>query len=529
MIEEENKKIVNNLLIQCNIKVLFLLSLYTLTIFATYTFIDYFNVVNNTLFGVFRTKYLLQSLSSNLAKSEKRDLGDFGNVTVSISGITENDSRLLGEILSSNGYSSKEILINSVYSEKNGKTNDEILLKTYFGKGIVGDLSKFKNQTIQENFELILESLGTKEKDEQPFHYSIYISFEKCNQPKSKSSINIYSSKISLFCIEKDVSFSNLFIMMNDLFNIWFAKFLERKAKINGFHSLEISIYDLFDIGINDTNIFSIDSTQSQLFEKFVSQIEYLMDVKIIHHNKYISENSLDSKNLTQTYQRLTHHFNDNNYRYHDENTLTLMFVRYFTNLEGDNGCNHFTAENDFLFTHCNIKNKQNPNNSHYAWNNFTRKLLLPDNYSLNFKSKLDKVVIKSHINKRNLHHLLTEWQLSALKLVHSKVLLDNTFANSNKLISSLALYNIYKFPKHVILALDYLRTIFIDIYKIPIDYFPVLLQNTNYLLFNMDIHNKKTYNSDLSMAIYLPTGLPILMVIIITVFRVSKHLKMVF
>ncbi|OII75493.1 uncharacterized protein cubi_02014 [Cryptosporidium ubiquitum] len=525
--ENEKKAIINSLLIQINVKVCAFWIVYFVLVYTLYFSADYLYIFKNSLFGAFEINYLFYNFRSNFLnlKHENR----INNVSIDITGLVESDLKILKEnIFSKSGYYSREILYNSQNS-KFGNESNKIVLKANLISTNSINFSNVQNP-IENHFESYLESLNIFKHQDNQFSYSIFVSFKNCGRSNSENTINLYNSKISLFCLNSKITKSDFFIILNDLFDIWFLKFTENEPEITKYSSLQIFMYNLFDLEMNYTNLPNYERNRSYLvFENFLSQINQLLHININKQNKYISKGSIDFQDNKKTYNRLIQNFN-NNYKYYDENTLILPIFNYFSIFNNTNNYSFTSKSKDFLFTHSNIGNDTNSlTYSVISWITVIRSLMLPKNYKLNFKSRLNNITFKNHIKKENQNIFLSEWQISAIQLIQSNYILNKIIHNIDIFFSTLSFYNKFKLPNHIIYAVKHMNEIISNIHMISHDYFPTILQNSNDLLFNSEFHNKKTFNLDLVAAVYSPVTLPILFVIIISIFRIIKHSKIKF
>ncbi|KAH8582969.1 uncharacterized protein ELE39_002314 [Cryptosporidium sp. chipmunk genotype I] len=527
--ENEKKAFVNNLLIQINVKAWFFWIVYFVLVFIIYFSADYLYIFKNSVFGIIKINYLFYNFKSNFLKLKKE--GRINNVFIDIKGLSQYDLEILKErIFSKSGDYSREI----AYIHRKPKfesENNRILLKATLSNTHLNiDLDHIQNPK-ESHFESYLESLNIKGQQNSRYSYSIFVSFKSCGGSSSENTINLYNSKISLFCLNNEITKSDFFIILNDLFDIWFLRFTENEPEITKYTSLQISMYNLFDLEMNYVNLPDFNRSQSYLiFDNFLSQISQLLYMKIKIQNKYITKDSIDFRDNQKTYNRLIQNLNENDYNYFDQNTLVLPIFNHFSNSNDTDNYSFTSTNNNFLFTHSIVTHDLNSLLfSTIAWISAIRLLILPKNYKLNFKSRINNVSFKNHIIWENQNVLLSDWQISAIQLIHSNYIINNIIFNIDRFFSTLSLYNKFRLPNHILYAIKHMNKIIRNIHMVSHDYLPTVLQNSNDLLFNPEFHNRKTFNSDLIMAVYSPVALPILFIIIISMFRIIKHSKMKF
>ncbi|KAL3128232.1 putative signal peptide-containing protein [Cryptosporidium hominis] len=527
--ENEKKTFVNNLLIQINIKAWFFWIVYSFLVFIIYFSADYLYIFKNSILGIVEINYLFYSFKSNFLKLKKEN--HINNVLINIKGLNEYDLEILkGRIFSKSDEYSREIVYNHRKPKFDNENNRILLKATLNGKYLNSDLNEIQNP-IESNFESYLESQNIKEEQNTQYLYSIFVSFKNCGKNSSENTINLYNSKVSLFCLNNEITKSDFFIILNDLYDIWFLKFTENEPEMTKYTSLQIYMYNLFDLEINYENLPDFNKSRSFLiFDNFLSQINQLLYIDIKNQNKYITKDSIDFQDNQKTYNRLIQNLNENNYYHFDQNTFKLSIFNHFSKFN-DTDHYSFTSKNsDFLFTHSIITNDTNtllfPT---IIWINVIRSFILPKDYKLNFKSRINNVTFKNHIREENQNLFLSDWQISAIQLIHSNYLINHIIFNIDRFFLTLNLYNKFKLPNHILYAIKYMNKIISNIHTISHNYLPTILQNSNNLLFNPEFHNKKTFNTDLVMAVYSPIAIPIMFLIIISMFRIIRHSSMKF
>lgn len=531
--ENEKKTLFNNLLIQINIKIWLLWIVYFLLVFTLYFSMSYLNVLKNSVSEIFKVNYMFYSFRSNFLKLKKQS--HLIDVLIDIKGLTVNDLELLRKRTFSRGdHYFREIVFDQLSSESEDGSYGLLLKASLSGSNSTIPVQNLRDP-IESHFESYMESLNITELQSTQPSYSVFVSFSNCGRRTNlENTINVYNGRISLFCLSNEMSKSDFFIILNDLFDVWFLKFTENEPEITKYSSLQIYMNNLFDLDMDYTNLPNLKESQSYSeFENFVSQINQLLYVNIKMQNKYISKGSVDLQDMQKTYYRIIHNFNSNNYNYHDRNTLVLQVFNYFSNFTtaNDNGDSYFiNTSRDFLLIHSNMSNKTDieilPAK---VLIHVIRSLVLPKDYKLNFKSRLNNVTFKNHIKEENQNLYLSEWQISAIQLIHYNHMLNKTLFNIGRFFSTIGIYNIMKLPHNIIYAAEHINNIISNIHMVSHNYLPTILQNSNDLLFNSGLHNKKTFNPDLIMAIYSPISVPILFIIIISFFRIVKHSKMKF
>ncbi|KAJ1608694.1 putative signal peptide-containing protein [Cryptosporidium canis] len=530
MIDENERKIlVNNFLIRINIRAWFFWVIYFCLAFLVYFSIDYLYILEKSLSGVLKTSYLLYSFRSSFLKLKKEN--HLSSVLISISGLAYDDLEILKEriFLKRETYI-REILLDKLSVGLDGGSYG-LLLKTFLNGSDHQNLMHSFPSPIENHFEAYMESVDqTSSRGAQPL-YSVTVSFKNCGDNSLENTIHVYNSRISLFCLNSEITKSDFFIILNDLFDAWFLKFTEDEPEMAKYTSLYLSMYNLLDLDINKTSLLDIKRRPYySAFESFISQINGILHVDLSIQNKYISNGSLDAQDDQKAYHRLTYNFNDKNYNYFDKDTFVLQIFNHFSSSNDSLGDYFVSESRDFLLTHYDTGNSVDSQSSpEIAWISTIKSLALPKNYRLNFKSRLNNVTFKSHIETESRGPFLLEWQISVLKLINKNYILHKILYNTEVFLSAISLYNVLKLPNNVIYAIDHMRNIVSNINAIDDDYLSTVLKNSNDLLFNPEIHNKKTFNQDLIMAIYSPVALPVFFIIIISLFRVVKHSKMKF
>ncbi|KAH8741324.1 hypothetical protein FG386_000231 [Cryptosporidium ryanae] len=545
------KRVYTALLINYSVKVLAWVIIFLLTFLCVCVYVEYYNgFKGNSLIGIFNINLLIFSLKHNMNNIFLKN-----EVTIEIVGMRIMETETLKNIISNRDMNA-EIFKNVQSSHKERvKSNVHFFIDFKVRDSYFEFNDSISNEILTGEKE---PEDNSNELSENNVKYIIYVSFNNCQNEKFRDTLNLYNGRYSIFCLSKETSSGEFLILLNDIIEIWFTKFINKGVS-------EIFEYNTIDLYINnfiDTRTSLIENTNLKqgkyyliinekedkselLFNNFLVQIREIFNFNIHTQNKYLnlSENEV-SAFLEDNYTKLYRLFNvvslnKNNYSFNDDSKFSINLVNYYysessySKKENKEYCTNIRTDNGFLLNCLDINNDKSSNKALISLIKYIRNLLLNDNYQTNetyfeFKSKLgNKYTINTFIKQINKTLLFTDWQVSLFKIIHSKYRFENTLSNINKFLSTLRFYNIYKLPKHIVIAIVYLNKQLSDIVKEKriksSNLYSVLAQDSYNLLFNGDIVNHKTYNYDLISAVCSPVIAPLIFIIFITLFRIIK------
>ncbi|KAH7648096.1 hypothetical protein FG379_000020 [Cryptosporidium bovis] len=539
------------LLINFSIKALAWLIVFLLIFLCICIYVEYYNGFRgNSLFGIFNINYLLFSLKHNLNKLYIKD-----EITVEIVGMGIMEMKRLKSIMLNKEMNAD--IFSNIQDFHNNNINNRINFEvrdTYFefNDNITNEI--LTGERVFEDKDVTL--------NKNNHEYFIYVSFKNCVNEKFKNTLNIYNGRYSFFCLSNETSPSEFLILLNDVIEIWFTKFVQGEiSKLFEYNSIDLYINNLIDTKISLVKNITLqggdyylkvnnkNDKNEILFINFLIQLGEAFNINIKTQNKYLnlSENEV-SAFVGDDYAKLYKLFNgfglnQQSYGNNYDNKFNLNLVNYYytenhysKEINNREYCTDIKTDSGFLLTCLDINDDKYSDKALIHWIKYIRSLLLHESdqtkeTNFEFKSRLgDKYTINTQIKQINKTLLFTEWQISLFKLIRSKYAVKSTVSNINRFFSSLRFYNIYKLPQYIILTISYLNKQLSEINREKGiksgNLYSALSQDSYNLLFNSDIFNYKTYNYDLITAVYSPVIAPLIFIVFITMFRIIRFSK---